>query len=253
MENSMEGIITWNPRCKKDSVNMARLFIRKMYLSVITDMVDTYLKNVVIDNRFLFSDSFVNELNGCRGIRDRVIFFKDKFFDISPFLFSMMDLIISWRNKATHSTAPDTFSKSSREILIFNHQYVAERYSNTDIVRLIEDYEKSGDITHKELLCLNTSALEFINEVDKEILSQFNKDAFFSFFEKEVNKMEKAKLNNLKNQDNTRALNFVAGMLHNLGFSESTKKIYTIEDCRSCYKTIDPITIDTNDLLKFFV
>ena len=247
MENTLGDRVFWEPRNKKESIQISKVFIRKMYLSVITDMIDFYLKDIVNSSGYLFDINFHNEFHGAKGVRDRVNLFYKEFPNIQSLMFSFVDFIISWRNQITHSNYEHGILKNSKKELLAHKEDIGKHYSNTNICFMIDNFEKNSDIRHKELLSLNSAAIEFINDVDKEVLKRFDKDKFVKVIMTKVKK-NKTKFNNLLNQDNNRKSNYIIGLLQQYGFKENTKRKYEESDKRSRFKEITPITLVVDEI-----
>ncbi len=247
MENTLGDSVTWDPINKKESVKISKIFIRKIYLTVITDMIDSYLKDVVKSNLYLFHDDFIKGFNGCRGVRDRVNFFCQEYYSIKRLLFSFVDLVISWRNKIAHLNSESSITKENRNTLQMDKNYIYKYYSNMDIDLLLQNFDHNGNIKYKELISLNSASIEFLNEVDKEILKKFDLSQFLDFVKKEVS-IDKNKFNNLLNQNEIRKSNYVMGIMENYGFKKTTNKKYEENDRRNRFKVIEPISVNVSEI-----
>lgn len=228
---------SWNPENRDNSINRSREFARKAALSWVVDCLDSYLQNCNREPKLITDTDLIKEFDkaglSVRNKYKEIIKFLDKKDSV---LSAFADLAISWRNILIHSNANSSIDDSTRNILLKNTELIRKKFCNLDIKIMLDNFDKKGTPTFKEVTSLIKATIDFVNEVDQALIYNMDSDKYLN-----------AVFNHFLDLQNNRGL-FMA-QLHNCS---SEKQIHKVESIMKQFSILSIDKSEIESLLKSF-
>lgn len=170
----------WNPRNKTNSIKRSRIFIQKSFLAWAVDSIDMYISlldrkpSLIQDEKI--SSEFQKKSNS-RSVNRRARIINSNF-SLSPYLYPLIDVLITWRNNIFHEATDNKLHDNTRSKLKKYEKEISENYRGLIIEDLADKAEKSKSLTFKETASLINATHHFVQEIDEIIISKMNKSKY---------------------------------------------------------------------------
>lgn len=222
---------SWNPKDSKASANRSRIMVLEMVLVRATDALDAYLTWARREPSIIHIDAVKKSIDESR----RSIFLKfQAICDHYPFLDkrvnALVEVMITWRNKAVHSLSDNEVSKESWQILENNKAWLDETFQGMRFDRLLSDFNKGGPPTFKETTSFVRATHQLIEQLDEHYLKELSPERFLkSLIARNLGANPAKTIQSIWGRDEKDKLARMLGFLKNLGLSEKKAASHSAE------------------------
>jgi hypothetical protein len=213
---------SWNPKDQKASANRARIMVLEMTLVRATDALDAYLTYARREPNIIPIDALTKSLDESgRSIFAKFQAVCKNYTFLDNKINALIEVMITWRNRAVHSLSDNEVSKESWKILEENKEWLEETFQGMKFDRLLSDFNKGGPPTFKETASFVRATHQLIEQLDQHHLKELNPEKFLkSLVAKNLTPSAPKAIQSLWGRDERDKLKRVVGYLKNLGLSE---------------------------------
>lgn len=167
---------TWNPQSKPASVERSKIFARKAAMVWLVDCLDMYLRLINRSPMLFLPEELKRSIDGeevSRSVYKRIGFINTKY-NVSTVNSAFVDLLICWRNRATHYGADNNISETNRQLLMMNREFIKADFCGLDIGEMLSSFESSEIPSFKEVTALVRATTNYVYEVDRILLDRLD-------------------------------------------------------------------------------
>lgn len=170
----------WTPKSIPTSIDRSRIFLMHSFLAWAVDAIDVYLSLLNRKPDYLQDSAFQNVLVGC----GRSVYRKAKAFSTYVPCISveaaLVEVLITWRNNVMHEMADNAVSEQSRLTILEKATDISGGYCGLDPTDLCGKANDGADLAFKEVASLINAAHNFVEGVDRYLISKLNKTLFYA-------------------------------------------------------------------------
>ncbi|WP_370034221.1 hypothetical protein [Qipengyuania mesophila] len=161
----------WSPKNVVNSARRSRRLILDMVLVRAVDAVDVYIRSARRSPSLIQNEMVRNRIDAAgRSVMQKVLALEDAYGESQPVTFSLVFVMIAWRNKSAHHEADTIVEERHRRILKENATQIASNYRNLDVDRLLDGFDES-EPTFKECASLISAAQNFVAGLENELFA----------------------------------------------------------------------------------
>lgn len=167
---------TWNPKSKSASVERSRLFSRKAVMVWLVDCLDMYFRLINRLPMLFLPEEIKRCIDGedvSRSIYKRVTII-NAHYKVATVNSAFVDLLICWRNRATHYQADNNISEVNRKILMMNKEFVKTDFCGLDVCEMLESFDRGEVPSFKEVTSLVRASINYVYEIDRILLTDLD-------------------------------------------------------------------------------
>lgn len=171
---------TWSPNDREGTINRSRIFVKQSFLAWAVDGIDMYVSLLNKSPKYLQKERehLIFE-QAKRSVYKKSINLGTEL-NVNEVTIALLDILITWRNNATHSLADNTVLERHVEVINRNHEYIAEKFRGLDPSRLVQKAESGSSLTFKETASLINVAHKYVEETDRVVIQNLDKQLFAS-------------------------------------------------------------------------
>ncbi len=169
----------WNPHDLIGTARRSRVLVLEMALARATDSLDAYISLLRRSPTLIQDELTKNRLDGAgRSVLKKFFAIRAAHDSLDPVLGALMEVMIAWRNKATHILADEEASYETWEILRKNESRIKSEFSGMEISRLEQGYGKNEAPTFKETASFIRATHETVRSIDEYFLTKIDSEMF---------------------------------------------------------------------------
>ncbi|MBU8538715.1 hypothetical protein [Falsiroseomonas tokyonensis] len=168
----------WSPANPVNSARRARRLVLDMVLVRSVDAVDVYLRMCRRSPGLIQEVELKNGVDGAgRSVFNKILALEKRYWSESPVLFSLVSVMVAWRNKGAHEEADTEVSDLHRKTLRDNAADIASVYRGLDVERLLVGFDSAAP-TFKEVASLISAAQNFIHILEIALFRDLDADQY---------------------------------------------------------------------------
>lgn len=171
--------MAWSPKSPKNSARRSRRLILDMSLIRAVDAIDLYIRDAMREPYLIQDGPLRRNIDSAgRSVFKKLDALNANLENISPLLFALTSVLVSWRNEGAHVESDDTITDAQRTIITDNSAAISERFSALDVQMLLRDYDDESPPTFKEVASLINVAHHYIENLEEQLFSNLDRDLF---------------------------------------------------------------------------
>ena len=215
--------MTWSPKSAKDSAQRARRFVLDMTFIRTVDAIDIYLRDAMRKPRLIQKQEVQSRMDQAgRSISGKINELKEIYKGLDPLLYSMVELLVIWRNKSAHGEASEDLNENTQAVIRNNHDLVSSWFSGLDTEVLLKNFDREKPPTFKEVASFINVSHRFIQDLELQLFN--NLDEIFFLRELVERAVRTNRINDIWGRDPCDRPRYVRSLLQHNGLARTKAK-----------------------------
>ena len=171
--------VAWSPKDRVRSAERSRILTLNMALVYSVDALDVYFRGSNTKPFLNQSQALQSKIDQAgQSVYKKFLAFENHFPTEDETLSALIALMITWRNRAVHTTADNEVCQHYKNVLATNIDEIKARFHGLDSTVLLAGYNASRNPHFKEVASFMNATHHYVNVLEQALFRELNPTRF---------------------------------------------------------------------------